>query len=77
MKDKFLPMFRHFFCQVHFFSVFFRSVLIPLKILYCIYIVVLISEVYSEPSQISKMKFFAKLANVLMPLTIFAKKTPS
>ena len=38
-------MFWHFFHQIHFFSVFFRRVLIfP----YCIYIVVLLSEAYLE-----------------------------
>ena len=43
IKDKFLPMFRHFL------FIFFRSVLtLPLKISYCIYTVILISEVYSE-----------------------------
>ena len=67
-------MFQHVFHKIHFFHVFFRSILIfPLKILYCIYIVVLISEAYSEPYQISKMEFFAKIFNGLKLLTVFAK----
>ena len=54
-----LKMFWHFFHRNHFFSVFFRRVLIfSLKILYCIYIVVLISEAYSETYQTSKLEFF-------------------
>ena len=69
-------MFRHFFNQIHFFSVSFGSVLIfLLKILYCIYIVVLISEECSEPCQISKIEFFAKTVNSLKPL--FWQKAPS
>ena len=37
---------------------------LSLKILYCTYIV-LISEVYSEPYQTSKMEFFSKIVNGL------------
>ena len=62
------------FIKFIFFMFFFRSILIfPLKILYCIYIVVLISEAYSEPCQLSKMEFFAKIFNGLKLLTVFAK----
>ena len=65
-----LPMFWHFFHQTDF------SVLIfPLKILYCIYIVVLILEAYSEPCQVSKMEFSVKIVNNLKLLTIFAKNS--
>ena len=47
IKIKFLPMFWHFFYQIRIFSVLFCSVLIfHLKILYCIYTVVLMSESY-------------------------------
>ena len=66
---KLLPMLQHFFHRIHFFSVFFPSVLIfPFKILYCIYIVVLISEAYLDRYQTSKMQFFAKIVNGLKPL---------
>ena len=33
------------------------------------------SEVYSEPSQISKMTRFAKMVNGFQPFTIFAKRS--
>ena len=33
------------------------------------------SEVYSEPSQISKMKRFVKMVNGFQPFTIFAKRS--
>ena len=69
---KFLTMFQHFFHQIHFSSAFFCNVLIfPLKIFYCIYIVVLISEAYSEPCQTSKMEFLRKQLTV--EAAIFAK----
>ena len=32
-----------------------------------------VPEVYSEPSQLSKMKCFAKIGNALQLLTIFGK----
>ena len=32
------------------------------------------SEAYSEPSQTSKIEFFAKILNIFHTLTIFAKK---
>ena len=67
-------MFRHFFHQIHFFSVFFRRVqTFLLKVSYCVYIVVQISEAYSEPCQMSWVEFFAKIVNDLKPLTISAK----
>ena len=67
IKDKFLTHVRAFlFC-------FLCSVLIfPLKTLYCICLLVLISEEYSEPCQTSKMEFFTKTVNGLRP-----QKTPS
>ena len=69
---KFLTMFQHFFHQIHFSSALFCNVLIfPLKILYCIYIVVLISEAYSDPCQTSKMEFLRKQLTV--KAAIFAK----
>ena len=72
-----LKMFRHFFHRNNFFSVFFRRVLIfSLKTLYCIYIVVLISEAYSETYQTSNLEFFfAKIVNSLKML--FLQETPS
>ena len=48
---------------------------LPFQFLYCIYIVVLISEAYSEPCQTSKMEFFPEIVNSLNPLTIFQKKS--
>ena len=61
---------------IEFFSVFFRSVLICLlKLLYFIYIVMLISETYSEPCETSKVEFFAKIVNGLESLTIFVKNS--
>ena len=83
IEDKFFThMFRQFFHQIHFFSAFFCSVLIfplkslycirsflifPLKTLYCICLVVLTSEVYSEPCGTSKMEFPTKTVNGLKP----------
>ena len=62
-------MFWYFFHPSHFISVFFNSVLIlPLKILYCFYIEVLISEAYSEPCQASKIELFVKIVNGLKPI---------
>ena len=73
-KIKFIHMFLHFFHQIHFYSVFFCSILIfRLKIFYCIYIVVLISQAYSESCQTSKMEIFVKIVNGLKSLAIFAK----
>ena len=87
IKDKILIHVPEFLSSNHFFSVFFRSVLVfPLKtlhcirsvlifsfkILYCICLVMLISEAYSEPCQSSKMEFFTKIINGVKP-----QKTPS
>ena len=68
-------MFWHFLYQIRIFSVPFCSVLIHLEILYCIYIVMLMSESYSEPYQTSKIELFAKIVNGLKPL--FLQKPPS
>ena len=39
---------------------------------YYIYYIYIISEVYSEPCQTSKMELFTKILNGYEPLTIFA-----
>ena len=71
---KFLPMLPHFFHRI--LLCFFRSILICLlKLLYFIYIVMLISETYSEPCETSKVELFAKIVNGLESLTIFVKNS--
>ena len=68
IKDKILTHIAPFLLQIYFFFAYFYSFLIfLLEILHYIYIVVLISEVYSEPCQTSAgsntgFEFWAALA---------------
>ena len=74
VKDKILTHISFFKFISSLFS-FYSVLIFPFKILYCIYIVVLISEAYSEPCQTSMMKLFAKIVNGLKPVTIFGKNS--